>query len=225
MLKNELLSELYKLKLLGFEFVDDIKIQQDTTNLPSNLSVLKSFISNCHLCNLSKTRKNIVFGEGNIQSSLMLIGEAPGEREDILGRPFVGKAGELLERIITNVLKIKRSDIYIANILKCRPPLNRPPNDEEANCCLPYLFKQIEIINPKIIVALGSSAYKYLTNDTIAITKIRGKVLNFKGRILIPTYHPSYLLRNESAKKDAHLDFLKIKEFYENLSTNSPNIS
>jgi DNA polymerase len=143
----------------------------------------------------------------------MFVGEGPGATEDATGRPFVGRAGELLTKMIQNVLHINRSEVYIANIVKCRPPNNRTPLPKEAFTCRVYLFKQIEIIKPKLIVALGATAYKYLTNDTTPISKIRGHIIDAKNYKIIPTFHPSYLLRNPSAKKEAYLDMLKVKEF------------
>jgi len=211
------LKRLLLLKELGVNYVDTVKKVQDDNNLtlPNTIEELKKIVLNCHLCELSKSRTNVVFGEGNINSNLMFVGEGPGATEDATGRPFVGRAGELLTKMIQNVLHIPRSEVYIANIVKCRPPNNRTPYPQEAFTCRPYLFKQIEIIKPKLIVALGATAYKYLTNDTTPISKIRGHIIDADGYKIIPTFHPSYLLRNPSAKKEAFLDMLKVKEFME----------
>ncbi|WP_281950774.1 uracil-DNA glycosylase [Nitrosophilus kaiyonis] len=211
--KAKLLKNLYYQKWIGYQYIDPINIENNHKNisLPNSLEKLKEIVKNCHLCDLSKTRKNVVFGEGNPHAKLMFIGEGPGATEDEMGRPFVGRAGQLLTKMIENVLEIKREDVYIANIVKCRPPNNRVPTEEEAKTCMPYLIKQIEIINPKILVALGSTSYRYLTNDTTPISKIRGEIVKYKDKILIPTYHPSFLLRNPSKKKEAYLDLLKIK--------------
>jgi DNA polymerase len=213
------LQRLYRLKALGFEYVDPIKQIAPQTNhtLPSNFDTLRDVVMNCHLCELSKSRKNVVFGEGNIESNIMFVGEGPGMMEDESGRPFVGRAGAVLTKMIENVLSLKREDVYIANIVKCRPPNNRVPTIDEANSCKEYLFKQIDIIKPKIIVALGSTSYKYLTNDNTAISKIRGIELDFNNSKLIATFHPSYLLRNPSAKKIAMQDLLKIKDLLDSL--------
>ncbi len=193
--------------------MDPIKQENHATqSLPNDLEELKRIVLQCHLCDLAKTRKNVVFGEGNPHAKLMFIGEGPGATEDETGRPFVGRAGQLLTKMIENVLEIPRSEVYIANIVKCRPPNNRVPTPEEARTCIPYLFKQIEIINPKILVALGATSYRWLTGDTTPISKVRGERIEFRGRILIPTFHPSYLLRNPSKKKEAYQDLLKIKE-------------
>ena len=217
----KLLKELYTYKEIGFEYIDDIKVSNSDipTNhsLPNDINKLENIVKNCHLCQLSKTRKNVVFGEGNPNSKLLFIGEGPGANEDQTGRPFVGRAGELLTKIIENVLELKRDDIYIANIVKCRPPGNRVPTEEEVKECIPYLLKQIELIKPSVIVTLGATAYKNLTQDTTPVSKIRGEIVNYKGIKVIPTFHPSYLLRNPSAKKFVFHDMLKVKKIIENL--------
>ncbi len=208
------LKKLLTLKEIGINFVDPIaEFKESDIELPNNLDDLRKIVNSCHLCQLSKSKTNIVFGEGNPNSNLMFIGEGPGATEDATGRPFVGRAGKLLTKMIENVLYIKRSEVYIANIVKCRPPNNRTPTPTEAITCRPYLLKQIEIIKPKLIVALGSTAYRYLTNDNTPISKIRGNIIDLKDFSLIATYHPSYLLRNPSAKKEAYVDMLKVKEF------------
>ena len=207
------LKKLLTLKELGFNFIDPIEEFKENLILPNDINKLKDIVNSCHLCQLSKSRINVVFGEGNVYSNLMFVGEGPGATEDATGRPFVGRAGELLTKMIENVLYIKRSEVYIANIVKCRPPNNRTPLPKEALTCRPYLFQQIEIIKPKLIVALGSTAYRYLTNDDTPISKIRGHIIDLKDFSLIATYHPSYLLRNPSAKKEAYIDMLKVKEF------------
>ncbi len=206
------LQKLKKLKELGVEYVTPPKkFQENSNTLPNSLEELAKVVQNCYLCQLSKSRTKVVFGEGNPNATVMFVGEGPGATEDATGRPFVGRAGELLTKMIENVLYIKRSEVYIANIVKCRPPNNRTPTPTEALTCKPYLLKQIELIKPKIIVALGATAYRYLTNDTTGITKVRGHIVDFNGIKLIPTYHPSYLLRNPSAKKEAFADLLKVK--------------
>ncbi len=218
----KILKELYYYQNIGFQYIDDIHISKKETtstnfSLPNSLLELESIVKNCHLCQLSKTRKNVVFGEGNPKATLLFIGEGPGANEDSTGKPFVGRAGELLTKIIENVLELKREDVYIANIVKCRPPGNRVPTDEEAKECSPFLLKQIELIKPSIIVTLGATAYKKLTNDNTPISRIRGETINFKNIKVIPTFHPSYLLRNPSAKKFVFLDMKKVKLMLENL--------
>jgi len=142
----------------------------------------------------------------------MFIGDFPGVNEDENGKFFVGRAGNILTNIIEKVLNLQKEDVYIANILKCRPPINRDESDEEVNTCRPYLLQQIELVNPKIIVALGSKSFHYLTGDKdIEISKVRGEVLEFANAKLIPTFHPNFLLRNPSSKKDVFQDMLKVK--------------
>ncbi len=208
-----LLKQLYMLKEMGYRYTDIVPsdIQEDNIILPNDMQELKKTVLNCHLCELSKSRHKVVFGEGNENAELMFVGEGPGATEDSTGRPFVGRAGELLTKMIENVLYIKRNQVYIANIVKCRPPGNRVPTAEEAMTCRPYLMKQIELISPRIIVTLGATAYKYLSSDDTPISKVRGRVIDMGSYILIPTFHPSYLLRNPSAKKEAFKDMLLVK--------------
>ncbi|MFV0482138.1 MAG: uracil-DNA glycosylase [Campylobacteraceae bacterium] len=209
------LKELYIYKSMGYMyFKEEEKCQSEivSSTVPNSFTLLKSTVLNCHLCSLAKSRKNIVFGEGNTNAKLMFIGEAPGASEDSMGRPFVGQAGILLTKIIENVFELKREDVYIANIIKCRPPNNRVPTLEEAEFCKPYILSQIKSINPSVIVALGSTSYHYLTGEyDTPISRVRGEVLAFQNAKLIPTFHPSYLLRNPSAKKDVYQDMLKVK--------------
>jgi len=207
------LKHLYNLKLLGDEYFEGFDIQDVDISMPESLKELQEVVLKCHLCNLAKTRKNVVFGEGNPNAKLMFIGEAPGREEDLQGKPFVGRSGEVLTKMIENVLNLNRKDVYIANIIKCRPPQNRDPELSEVESCKGYILKQIEIIKPQIIVTLGRIAFRYLLNDETPITKARGKIYDFKGIKVIPTFHPSYLLRNPSKKKEAMIDLKFIKEF------------
>ncbi len=211
-MQKAIIKQLYLLKWLGYEYMNPITKPTQRPSLPDDLEALRKIVSECHLCDLAKTRKNVVFGEGNPNARVMFIGEGPGATEDETGRPFVGRAGQLLTKMIENVLEIPRSEVYIANIVKCRPPGNRVPTPEEAQTCIPYLFKQIQIVDPKILVALGATSYRWLTGDNTPISKIRGEMVKFEDRILIPTFHPSYLLRNPSKKKEVYHDLLKIKE-------------
>jgi len=211
-MKNLLkLKHLYQLKEAGVEYFEGFSSSENEIKMPKELDELKKICLNCTLCDLSKTRTNVVFGEGNPNADLIFIGEGPGAEEDKTGRPFVGRAGKLLTKIILNVLNLTREDVYIANIVKCRPPNNRVPNIEEAETCKPYLLKQIDIINPKILVCLGKTAFMYLMNSDLPISKVRGQIFEYKEKKVIPTFHPSFLLRNPSAKKDAYKDFLLIK--------------
>lgn len=172
---------------------------------------LRNYCNRCRKCQLSKTRTNTVFGEGNINADIMFVGEGPGYNEDIQGRPFVGKAGQLLDKMIA-AIKLQREEVYITNIVKCRPPENRNPLDEECNACIDYLRWQVKIINPKIIVCLGSISSKKLIDPTLSITRQRGTFLKKGDIFFMPTYHPSYLLRNEDAKKDAWNDFKMVQQ-------------
>ncbi|MBQ9772597.1 MAG: uracil-DNA glycosylase [Lentisphaeria bacterium] len=165
----------------------------------------------CSACPLAPTRKNVVFGCGSQQTELMFIGEGPGADEDEQGVPFVGKAGELLTKMI-RAMKYDRSEVYIANIVKCRPPGNRNPSDEEAAICLPILKRQIELVNPKAIVLLGAVPLKYLMGMT-GITRQRGKWMEYNGIQVMPTYHPAYLLRNPAAKADVWKDLQQVMAY------------
>ena len=209
-----LLKQLYQLKQLGYRYTNITPYKEGKIDLvlPNTLEKLKEQALKCHLCELSKSRTHVVFGEGNLQADIMFIGEGPGATEDSMGRPFVGRSGELLTKIIENVLLIPRTEVYIANIVKCRPPKNRVPTPAEAHTCQPFLNKQIELIQPKLIVTLGATAYHYMTGDETGITKIRGTQHQQNGYTLIPTYHPSYLLRNPSAKKEVFEDLLMVKK-------------
>lgn len=166
---------------------------------------------NCSKCSLGKTRTNIVIGRGNTSAKLLLIGEAPGEQEDLQGEPFVGPAGKLLD-LLLDALMFNEDDYYIANIVKCRPPGNRVPTDEEAENCLPYLRNQVYLIRPKIIVCLGATAMKYVIDRNSRITQIRGQWIERKGYLIMPTFHPAALLRDESKKIPMWEDFKKVKE-------------
>jgi len=211
-LKNALLlKQLYLLKQLGYNYTSVTAFKEDEPDLtlPNTLEKLRNQALECHLCPLSKSRTKVVFGEGNENADILFVGEAPGATEDSSGKPFAGRSGEMLTRMIENVLLITRQDVYITNIVKCRPANNAEPSPSEAHSCHPYLLKQIELIKPKIIIALGATAYHYLSGDDTAISKIRGNIQEQHGYKLMPTYHPSYLLRNPSAKKDV-LEDLKI---------------
>jgi len=186
-------------------------------DLNPDLESLKIRALECRECELCKHRTHVVFGEGYSFADIMFIGEGPGYYEDIQGRPFVGRAGKLLDKILY-VCGFSRDDsAYIANIVKCRPPENRDPLPPERESCLPYLFKQIEYINPKIIILLGSVALKALVDPDAKITSVRGTWIEWKGRLLMPVYHPAALLRNQSLKKEAWEDFKKVVRKYREL--------
>lgn len=167
--------------------------------------------SACKKCRLGTTRTNIVIGRGNKNAPLMLIGEGPGEQEDLQGLPFVGAAGKLLDLLLKAIL-IKEDQYYIANIVKCRPPGNRVPNEDEAQSCIPFLRNQVFLIKPRIIVCLGATAMKYIIDKDSKITKIRGQWIEKKGYWIMPTFHPAALLRDESKKVLMWEDFKKVKQ-------------
>lgn len=166
----------------------------------------------CTRCKLHTLgRRQVVFGVGNPQARLMFVGEAPGEDEDKQGEPFVGRAGQLLTKII-EAIGMTREQVYIANVIKCRPPGNRNPEPDEVLTCEPFLFEQLGIIQPKIVVALGKFAAQSLLRTTEPITKLRGRVFDWRGASLIPTFHPAYLLRNPPAKREVWEDMKKVRE-------------
>lgn len=175
------------------------------------LAELKKTVLSCERCPLASTRKNVVFGEGDPKAAIVFVGEAPGEEEDNQGRPFVGRAGKLLDQLIERI-GIKRSDVFICNVLKCRPPGNRDPEPREVASCKEYLLSQLDIIRPRIICTLGRHAYNTLLEVDVPITRIRGKMTVFRGTPLLPTYHPSYLLRSQTKIKEAWEDMETLKE-------------
>ena len=165
----------------------------------------------CRLCKLHTLgRKQVVFGVGNPDADLMFVGEAPGADEDIQGEPFVGRAGQLLTKII-EAIGLQRGDVYIANVIKCRPPGNRNPEPDEVERCEPFLFRQIDMVKPKVVVALGKFAAQSLLRTTEPITRMRGREYRFRSATLIPTFHPAYLLRNPSSKREVWEDMKKVR--------------
>lgn len=173
-------------------------------------------IQDCQKCKLCQTRKNIVFGEGNRDADIMFIGEGPGADEDAQGRPFVGKAGQLMNKAFQG-LGIDRNSVYITNIVKCRPPANRVPEDDEAEACLNYLRNQVMLVKPKLIVLLGSTALKNILGKEYGITACRGKWIEKKEILYMPTWHPAALLRDENKKIDFWLDLKQVQEKCKNL--------
>lgn len=184
------------------------------TDLPpaEALAALKDEIGpqcrRCKLCDLG--RRQVVFGVGNPKARLMFVGEAPGEDEDRQGEPFVGRAGQLLTKII-EAISLSRDQVYIANVIKCRPPGNRNPEPDEVQTCEPFLFRQIAIVQPRVIVALGKFAAQCLLRTTEPITRLRGREFEYRGATLIPTFHPAYLLRNPPAKREVWEDMKKVR--------------
>jgi len=176
------------------------------------LQMVAKELVGCPSCKLCKTRTNIVVGEGSPKAKLVFVGEAPGEQEDLEARPFVGRSGQLLEKMI-EAMGIKRSDVFICNVVKCRPPENRNPDPEEIEACSPFLFRQLDALKPEVIVALGKFAAQTLLQTETPISQIRGKFFPYRGAKLIPTFHPAYLLRNPPAKKEVWEDLqLVMKE-------------
>ena len=189
------------------------------------LNLLLKETKNCSSCPLSTTRTNYVFGEGSPEAKIMFIGEGPGKNEDLLGRPFVGRSGELLTAIIEKGIGISRKEVFIANIVKCRPTINlemktdRAPTPDEVKACSWILCEQIDIIKPRVIVTLGNPSTKFILNTNMGITQLRGKEGSYKGIPVIPTYHPSYVLRNggekSPLKKEVWQDIQKVMKLAE----------
>jgi uracil-DNA glycosylase family 4 len=179
---------------------------------PAALKIIREDIGDCTRCRLHERRTNIVFGVGNVNPDIMFVGEGPGADEDEQGEPFVGRAGQLLNNMIT-AMGIKREDVYIANVVKCRPPGNRTPENDECDTCSPFLLRQIEVIQPKVIVALGATAAKTLLAVNDSMGNLRGRWYDFKGSRLAVTYHPSYLLRDPRQKKEAWKDLQMVMKY------------
>ncbi|HEX8412173.1 MAG TPA: uracil-DNA glycosylase [Thermoanaerobaculia bacterium] len=227
-MNEEVLHELALLRELGFTHLDlsrpVSRAVVESISHPEELSsptqsrddssitpwdALTAETHNCHACKLAGTRTNVVFGVGNPNADLMFIGEAPGRDEDLQGEPFVGRAGQLLTDII-KAMKLTRDDVYIANVVKCRPPENRNPEPDELDACRPFLQRQVALIQPKVIVTLGKFGLQSLTEKAYSISAVRGQWLEYNGIKLMPTYHPAYLLRTPSAKKDVWADMKKV---------------
>lgn len=182
----------------------------------SELEILKNECLECQKCELHKTRTNVVFGSGNGNAKIMFIGEAPGEREDLSGVPFVGRAGQLLDKFL-EAIDLDRESVYIANICKCRPPKNRDPRPEEQDICIEYLRRQVKLIRPALIVCLGRISAQRLISPDFKVTKQHGEVFEKGGFKIMGTFHPAALLRNPNQKPEALGDFLIIKEYAKGL--------
>lgn len=217
-----------KVKDLKNEFINEevvIKKEVKSNNISKNsvdknwdksesLDILRSNIHNCMECELGATRKSFVFGSGDPKSKILIIGEAPGADEDEQGVPFIGRAGKLLTKIL-EAINFSRDEVYIANIIKCRPPENRRPTKDEVDQCEPYLKKQIELLNPEFILALGLTAVNTLLKGDYKMKDVRGKVLEYEGRKLLITYHPAALLRNPTWKRQAWEDVKQLRAMYD----------
>jgi DNA polymerase len=206
-------------QIYGNEYMfSDMELKRRLWNTQSSEALwsFREANQNCTRCNLHRSRKHVVFGEGNAKAELMLIGEAPGEQEDQQGRPFVGKAGQLLDKIL-KAIEFEREEIFIANILKCRPPNNRDPLPEEIEQCIPHLIKQIAMIQPGIILALGRIAAQTLLNTTQSLNQLREKKHEFQGIPLLVTFHPAALLRNPQWKRNTWEDVKRVRNLYDQL--------
>jgi uracil-DNA glycosylase family 4 len=204
------------LEFFGELGVDGVRLEPEwraraPQRVVETLQVVRDDLGDCTRCKLHGLgRRQIVFGVGNANADLMFVGEAPGADEDVQGEPFVGRAGQLLTKII-EAIGLRREDVYIANVIKCRPPNNRNPEPDEVEQCEPFLFRQIDTIRPKVIVALGKFAAQSLLRTTDPITRLRGREFKYRDAILMPTYHPAYLLRTPSAKREVWEDMKRVK--------------
>ena len=204
---NEIFLQLKNYSIIG----DNSQKKKKRKSNSNDLISFNDEIKNCLKCDLGKTRKNFVFGVGDFNASLLLVGEAPGEQEDLSGEPFVGRAGKLLDKMLTAINRSRENDVFICNVLKCRPPDNRDPSKEEISKCEPYLVNQIDLIQPKLIVALGRVAGKTLLGVDKSLKDMRNTIHSYHGTNLIVTYHPAALLRNSNWKPDAWNDFKWIR--------------
>ena len=204
---NEIFLQLKKYSIIG----DNSQKKKKRKSNSYDLISFNDEIKNCLKCDLGKTRKKFVFGVGDFNASLLLVGEAPGEQEDLSGEPFVGRAGKLLDKMLSAINRSRENDVFICNVLKCRPPDNRDPSKEEISKCEPYLVNQIDLIQPKLIVALGRVAGKTLLGVDKSLKDMRNTIHSYHGTNLIVTYHPAALLRNSNWKPDAWNDFKWIR--------------
>lgn len=202
--------------VLGYErkkspaSVPAIPVEQ-TIDKKAALATLRQELGDCKRCGLHKGRTKIVFGAGNPEARLVFVGEGPGQQEDESGIPFVGRAGELLDKIIS-AIGLKRDDVYICNIVKCRPPDNRDPQPQETGICGPFMMRQLEIISPEVVVCLGRPSAQYVLDTSRPIGKLRGHFHDMGGMRVMPTFHPAYLLRNESAKRPVWEDMKLVRD-------------
>lgn len=213
---------LQELKDSGLTYIPKSKINDgekvSSKSLDTNkilLSKLRDEMGDCSRCKLCQNRNNIVFGSGNPDADLIFVGEGPGEKEDKYGEPFIGRAGQLLTKMI-QAMGMERDDVYICNVVKCRPPKNRDPEADEILACEPFLKRQLDIIKPKVIVGLGRYACHTLLQVDIAMSKLRGEFYTYQGIKFMPTFHPAYLLRNPSAKKLAWQDLQTVMSLLSN---------
>ncbi len=194
---------------LEISMFDQVAVPEAAT-AADRLRLIREELGDCTRCRLHTGRKTLVYGVGNPDADLMFVGEAPGRDEDLQGIPFVGRAGQLLTRIIESI-DLRREDVYIANVIKCRPPDNRNPAPEEVRTCEPFLFAQVDAIRPRVIVALGTFAARTLLRTEDPISRLRGRVYDYRGAQLVPTFHPAFLLRSPDRKRDVWEDMKKIR--------------
>ena len=192
-------------------FIPETRSMFDVPPKSETLESIRDDLGDCQRCKLAPTRSHIVYGSGNANADLMFVGEAPGADEDAQGLPFVGRAGRLLTRII-EAIGMKREEVYICNILKCRPPGNRNPEGEEIAACQPFLLRQIAAVQPKVVCALGSFSAQTLLKTKIPISKLRGQFIDYRGAKLMATFHPAYLLRNPNEKRKVWEDIQKVRD-------------
>ena len=210
-----LLKSLYRYRSFGFSYIDPLSVNDDRQapdlDLPSDIRALHSQMAQCHLCDLSKHRQRVLTGQGNANARVMIIDGFPSMVEDESGSSFTGRSGSSLEKMITHVLQLSIDDIYLTHVLKCRPSHNHTVLDSELSSCKPYIYKQIELINPEVIITLGELAYNSLIKDENSFENARGQKIPYDNKILVPLYHPSHLLRNPSLKKCTMDDLINIK--------------
>lgn len=207
-----LLQNLYRLKSIGYEYIDHFNINEKRSYaVPDSADELNSNIASCHLCDLSKSRKQSMSGYGSQNADLMLIDFSVSQTQDSTNSYYSGKSGEMLKNMIEKVLLIRSEDAFVTHCVKCKPLNTNRPSSSEYNSCKSYLHSQIEFIKPKVIVTLGEDAYSHLTGDSDNFESVRGHVIAFQGKKLIPIYHPHYLLRNPESKKITQNDLHTIK--------------
>jgi DNA polymerase len=195
---------------------EDIFVASEAFQNAKNLEELNSLICNCQKCSLGATRNKFVFGTGNANAKVMVVGEGPGADEDAKGEPFVGRAGKLLTDIL-KAINFSREEVFIANVVKCRPPGNRTPTAEEMNTCMPYLKKQIELIKPSLILCLGLTAAQGILKKKDSLTNLRGQIFSFENAKVMVTYHPAALLRNPNWKRGCWEDVQKFRKLYDEM--------
>lgn len=207
-----LLQNLYRLKAIGYEYIDHFSVNQKSNDeKPNTLEELNQKIQTCHLCDLSKSRTQSMSGFGSVNADVMIMDYSVSQAQDSSNSYYVGRSGETLKKMIENVLNISVHDVYMTHIVKCKPLKSNKPSPSECNSCKSYIFTQMELIKPKVIVALGEDAYMQITGDEGNFENVRGHVIDFKGYKLIPIYHPHYLLRNPDLKKITMHDLKTIK--------------